>query len=76
MFGSVKLLLILIFSSPFNIDIETVPDELQMELMDLQNNTDLRNKFHNVNTQKFKLKVFFQNHSIFEKFLGFVKHEL
>ena len=34
-----------IFSSPFNIDVETVPDETQMELIDLQNNTDLRNKF-------------------------------
>ena len=25
-----------IFSSPFNIDVETVPDELQMELIELQ----------------------------------------
>ena len=25
-----------IFSSPFKIDVETVPDELQMELIDLQ----------------------------------------
>jgi hypothetical protein len=39
-----------IFSSPFNIDVETVPDELQMELIDLQNDTDLRNKFQNVDT--------------------------
>ena len=35
-----------IFSSPFNIDVETVPDELQMELIDLQSNNDLRNTFH------------------------------
>jgi hypothetical protein len=39
-----------IFSSPFNIDVESVPDELQMELTDLQNDTDLRNKFQNVDT--------------------------
>jgi hypothetical protein len=39
-----------IFSSPFNIDVETVSDELQMELIDLQNDTDLRNKFQNVDT--------------------------
>ena len=32
------------FSSPFNIEIvETVSNELQMELIDLQNDTDLRN---------------------------------
>jgi hypothetical protein len=34
--------------------VETVPDELQMELIDLQNDTDLRNKFKNVVRAAFK----------------------
>ena len=42
---------------------ETVPDELQMELIDLQSNTDLRNTFHSVNIQKF-----YQNYITFQKF--------
>ena len=44
-----------IFSSPFNIDVETVPDELQMELIDLKHDTDLRNKFYQnfTNLKKF-----------------------
>jgi hypothetical protein len=52
-----------IFSSPFNIDVETVPDELQMELIDLQNDTDLRNKFQNVD-----MHSFYQKYISLEKF--------
>lgn len=48
---------------------ETVPDELQMELIDLQNNTDLRNKFQNVDIQKF-----YQNYMIFPQFPRLVTH--
>ena len=43
---------------------ETVTDELQMELIDLQNNNDLSNKIHSVNIQKF-----YQNYLTFQKFL-------
>ena len=42
---------------------ETVPDELQMELIDLQNDTDLRNKFQNVDIHNF-----YQNYMNLEKF--------
>ena len=31
------------FSSPFNIDVDTVPEEFQMVVIDMQNNTDLQN---------------------------------
>lgn len=33
------------FSSPFNIDVDTVPEDFQMEVIDMQNNTDLKNIF-------------------------------
>jgi hypothetical protein len=36
--------------------VETVPDELQMELIDLQNDTDLRNKIQNVDIHNFYQK--------------------
>ncbi|XP_076645577.1 general transcription factor II-I repeat domain-containing protein 2-like [Halictus rubicundus] len=36
-----------IFSSPFNIDLERIPEEFQMEIIDLQNDTEIRNKFQN-----------------------------
>jgi hypothetical protein len=36
------------FSSPFNIDINKVPEEVQMELIEIQSNTDLRNAFFTV----------------------------
>ena len=32
------------FSSPFNIDVDTVPEDFQMEVIDMQNNTDLKNE--------------------------------
>lgn len=38
---------------PFNIDMETVPDELKIELIDLQKNVDMKNKFHNMEIQKY-----------------------
>ena len=43
---------------------ETVPDELQIELIDLQNDTNLRNKFQNVDMHNF-----YQNYMNFDKFL-------
>ena len=51
-----------IFSSPFNTDVETVPDELQMQLIYLQNDTDLKNKFQNV-----EIHNFYQNYTNLEK---------
>ena len=43
---------------------KTVPDELQMELIDLQNDTNLRNKFQNTHVDNF-----YQNYINLEKFL-------
>ena len=42
---------------------ETVPDELHMELIDLQNDTNVRNKFQNV-----VIHNFYQNYMNLEKF--------
>lgn len=36
------------FFSPFNIDINRVSEEVQMELIEIQSNTDLRNSFFTV----------------------------
>ena len=48
-----------IFPSPFNTYVEiTVPDELQMELIYLQNDTELRNKFQNVDIHNFYQNYF------------------
>lgn len=41
------------FSSPFNIDVDTVPEGFQMEVIDMQNNTDLKNVFFSVNIENF-----------------------
>ena len=41
------------FSSPFNIDVDTVPEDFQMEVIDMQNNTDLKNVFFSVNIENF-----------------------
>ena len=56
-------LVLTLFSSPFTVNVETVPDELEMELIDLQNNTNLRNKF-----QWIEIHSFYKNYLDLEKF--------
>ena len=34
-----------IFYSPFNIDVNTVPEDFQIEVIDMQNNIDLKKSF-------------------------------
>ena len=41
------------FPSPINIDVDTVPEDFQMEVIDMQNNTDLKNVFFSVNIENF-----------------------
>lgn len=65
-----KLFLVLVlFPSLFNINLEKISDELQIKLIDIQNSTDLRNKF-----QKWTSKSFYQNYMIFENFPRLVTH--
>jgi hypothetical protein len=42
-----------IFSSLFNIDVEKVPSKYQMEIIDIQSNSDLKNAFFTVDIHKF-----------------------
>ncbi|XP_072389669.1 general transcription factor II-I repeat domain-containing protein 2-like [Diabrotica undecimpunctata] len=35
-----------IFSNPFTISVENVPESMQLEIIDIQNDQDLRNKFN------------------------------
>jgi hypothetical protein len=51
--------------------VETVPDELQMELIDLQNDTDLRNKIQNVDIHNF-----YQKYINLKKFPGLGGHAM
>src|SRR5699024_8390628 len=41
------------FFSPFSIDVSTVPENFQMEVIDMKNNSDLKNEFFLVKHQKF-----------------------
>ncbi|XP_076232931.1 general transcription factor II-I repeat domain-containing protein 2-like [Calliopsis andreniformis] len=47
-----------IFSSPFNIDVERIPEEFQMQIIDLQNDTELKNKFQNCGIVDFYKRYF------------------
>lgn len=42
-----------LFSSPFSIDVETVNDSLQLEVIELQSSTELRDKFFEVGVKEF-----------------------
>jgi len=42
-----------VFFSPFNIDLNTVPEDFQMEVIDKQNSTDLKNVFFSLNIKIF-----------------------
>nr|ABE27268.1 unknown [Nosema bombycis] len=46
-------ILLKIFSSPFNIDVDKIPPEYQMEIIDMQSNSNLKNAFFTVDIQTF-----------------------
>jgi hypothetical protein len=37
-----------LFSTPFDVNVETVPDEFQLEIIDLQCNEDVKGKFQDI----------------------------
>ena len=42
-----------VFATPFNVQPSDVPDNLQMEIIDLQNNNELKAKYHNLSLLDF-----------------------
>lgn len=40
-------------SSPFNIDVDTIPDDFHIEMIDMKNNTYLKNVFFSVHIEFF-----------------------
>ena len=50
-----------IFSSPFHTNIDKAPTDIQMELIDLQERTDLKAKYVEMNLGDFYRKYFDQN---------------
>jgi len=45
-----------LFSIPFSLSVEDVPENMQMEIVDLQNNTILKEKYNNVELSIFYSK--------------------
>ena len=45
-FSEFKKPLLDIFSNPFTISVENAPESMQLEIIDIQNEQDLRNKFN------------------------------
>jgi len=39
---------LILFSIPFSLSVENVPENIQIEIIDLQNNKILKEKFNNV----------------------------
>lgn len=53
-----------LFASPFSVDVETIPEDMQMEIIELQCNNELRNKYGDSSVYQFYNKKHFIKHRI------------